>query len=145
MRRAAAALAACLAAGAAAAQSTASMADWLAQTYGAEILSSFWFQGPAGADGSAPGLSVAYYPIPGGNSFQIGVDAFAVTAAGAVHRGEIEGLYGTEPRDPAFGDGVMTLTTTMPKPDDPRCCPTGATRWTIDLNALKVVAETPLP
>jgi hypothetical protein len=145
MRRAAALLAACLAAGAAAAQTTASMAGWLAATYGPEILSSSWFEGPAGTDGAAPGVSVAYFPIPGGNAFQIGADAFAVTAAGATHRGSIDGLFGTEPRDAAFGAGVMTLTTTMPRPGDPRCCPTGATRWTIDLNALKVVAETPLP
>jgi hypothetical protein len=145
MRRAAALLAACLAAGAAAAQTTASMADWLAMTYGADVSSSHWFQGPAGNDGAAHGLSIAYFPFPGGNAMQIGVDAFRVTSVGAVHLGRIDGLFGVQPRDAAFGEGVMTLTTTMPRPGDPRCCPTGASRWTIDLNALKVAAETPLP
>ena len=148
MRRAAvagAALLPAILAGAAAAQTTVGMAQWLAQRYGPDIQSSLWLQGPPGPDGAAAGLSIAYFPFPGGNAVQIGVDAFRVTPAGAEHLGRVEGLFGAEPRDAVFGPGMVTLTTTMPRPGDPRCCPTGATRWTVDLNALRVTAQTPLP
>jgi hypothetical protein len=138
-------LAALLAAGAASAQTPEGLDRLLAQQYGPDVAEVIWFEGPPAADGAAPGLSVAYFPFPGGNAMQIGVDAFRVTAAGLAHLGPVEGLFGGEPRDAVFGPGVVTLTTTMPRPEDPRCCPTGETRWTIDLNARRVVAETPSP
>jgi hypothetical protein len=37
-----------------------------------------------------------------------------------------------EPRDVTFLPDRIELTTTMPKPEDPRCCPTGTASWSID-------------
>jgi hypothetical protein len=40
-------------------------------------------------------------------------------------------IYGTEPRDAKFSNGLVEITTTMPGPNDPRCCPTGSERFSI--------------
>ncbi|WP_170164974.1 hypothetical protein [Thiocapsa rosea] len=45
-------------------------------------------------------------------------------------------VYGMEPRDVAFLSDRIELTTTMPKPEDQRCCPTGTARWSIDRASL---------
>lgn len=41
------------------------------------------------------------------------------------------GIYGWEPRQPKFSKGSVAITTTMLKPGEPRCCPTGSKRYTI--------------
>ncbi|MEM6759327.1 MAG: hypothetical protein AAF601_07580 [Pseudomonadota bacterium] len=45
----------------------------------------------------------------------------------------IDGVFGHEPRDAVFGPGWVEITTLMLGPNDPRCCPTAAARWRIDL------------
>jgi hypothetical protein len=44
---------------------------------------------------------------------------------------EAPGVFGADPRQATFSTGSISVTTTMPKPDDPRCCPSGQQRWTI--------------
>jgi len=43
-------------------------------------------------------------------------------------------VYGGEPRNVVFANGSVTLTSTMPRPGDARCCPTGSEDWTINTN-----------
>ena len=50
--------------------------------------------------------------------------------------GRVLDVYGMEPRDVAFLSDRIELTTTMPKPEDQRCCPTGTARWSIDRASL---------
>jgi hypothetical protein len=48
----------------------------------------------------------------------------------------VRDVYGVEQRDVAFLSDRIELTTTMPKRKDPRCCPTGTARWSIDRASL---------
>jgi len=43
----------------------------------------------------------------------------------------VHNVYGEEPRNAKFSKGLIELTTTMPKPGDPHCCPTGSKRYRI--------------
>ncbi len=43
----------------------------------------------------------------------------------------IKEVFGQEPRNVKFSPGRITVTTTVPKPDDPRCCPTGTRTFSI--------------
>ena len=56
-------------------------------------------------------------------------------------RQEIFEIFGDAPRDVTFSQGKIEVTTTMPKPGDPRCCPTGSARWTIDRKTLAVASR----
>lgn len=88
----------------------------------------YWFPTPEGDQA----LAIAYYPIPGAaGNFQVGAGLFKIGGGEAKLQGTVD-LFGTEPRDAAFGKSKIEVTTTMPKPDDPRCCPTGKARWIID-------------
>jgi hypothetical protein len=117
-------------AGSAAAQDTDAL---MAKSLGADPVVSYWLPDEAGNEA----VGVEYVEIVGaaGNVniapgyFRKGPDGFAFV-------GEISELYGEEPRDAAFGKDAIELTTTMPKPDDPRCCPTGTARWSIDRKTL---------
>lgn len=51
--------------------------------------------------------------------------------------GPVADLFGHNPRDVVFEGGFAMMTTTMPGPNDPRCCPTVPTRWRIDLARLQ--------
>ena len=43
----------------------------------------------------------------------------------------VPGVYGTEPRQVAFSNGLIEITTTILRPEDSRCCPTGSMRHKI--------------
>jgi hypothetical protein len=82
------------------------------------------------------GLAVHYPPNRfGGNSVGITVGLFARAADGWRFAGLVEGLFGMDPRAPAFLGPRIELTTTTLRPNDPRCCPTGETRWSIDVTS----------
>jgi hypothetical protein len=50
--------------------------------------------------------------------------------------GRLRDAYGVEPRDVRLLPDRIELTTTMPKPEDPRCSPTGTVGWSIDRASL---------
>ncbi len=78
-------------------------------------------------------LAVHYSPNrAGGNSISITVGVFRRIAQGWVFHAPVRDLFGQDPRDPAFFPGRVEITTTMPGPNDPRCCPTVPTRWSVD-------------
>lgn len=86
------------------------------------------------------GLGVVYEYIAGSaGSVSIAVGYFQRVQGGWVFVRAVEGLFGQEPRDPLFHNGMMDVTTTVPGPNDPRCCPTQVARWRIDLANGKTV------
>jgi hypothetical protein len=81
-------------------------------------------------------LAITHYP-GGGNSAMIGAGLFRIDNGKMSLIGPVE-IFGETPRDVKFSKGRIEVTTTMPKPGDPRCSPTGAARWTIDRKTLAV-------
>jgi ABC-type transport system substrate-binding protein len=81
-------------------------------------------------------LAITHYP-GGGNSAMIGAGLFRIDNGKMSLIGPVE-IFGETPRDVKFSKGRVEVTTTMPKPGDPHCCPTGAARWTIDRKTLAV-------
>lgn len=102
---------------------------------------SVWLPNSPDPAAATIGLGVVYEWIRGsaGNT-TIAVGFFVRQGAGWAFAGEVQGLYGHEPRAPYFTPSHAELTTTMPGPDDPRCCPTVPTRWRIDYQTLHATA-----
>ena len=50
-------------------------------------------------------------------------------------------VYGLDPRDAKFSNGLVEITTTMPRPNDPHCCPTGSERYAIGTGAAIAKSE----
>jgi hypothetical protein len=79
-------------------------------------------------------LGVVYAHIPGSaGSVSIHPAIFTRGAGGGALYRQVSGLFGQSPRDAQFFPERIEVTTTMPGPDDPRCCPTLPVRWSIDL------------
>ena len=98
---------------------------------------SFWLPDHPDPAQATRALGVVYEHIPGSaGSVSIAVGHYIRNATGWQFTGVVSGLFGQSPRDPAYGEGVVELTTTMLGPNEPRCCPTLATRWRIDLNTM---------
>jgi hypothetical protein len=77
-------------------------------------------------------LGVVYVPIKGSaGSVEIEIGYFRRSGKSFKLAGRVRGLFGMEPRDARFLPDRIEVTTTMPKPGDPRCCPTGTARWSI--------------
>jgi len=83
-------------------------------------------------------LGVVYPTIRGaaGNTY-IKAGLFRRTGDGFQLVGRVQDLFGQNPRNARFLSDRIEVTTTMPKPGDPRCCPTGMARWSIDRQSLK--------
>ncbi|SON56376.1 hypothetical protein HDIA_2835 [Hartmannibacter diazotrophicus] len=92
------------------------------------------FYGDYSGDGVDDAVAFLYMQnAGGGNSFDINIWAFKGAAGGFAFDREVQDVFGTEPRNAKFSKGKLAITTTMPKPGDPRCCPTGKKTWTIGL------------
>lgn len=89
------------------------------------------FYGDFTGDGLDDALAWILYPS-GGNSEFLEVALFRNEGGRMVFYRSIDNIVGGNPRDVVFERGRITLTTTMPKPGDPRCCPTGSRNWAID-------------
>jgi hypothetical protein len=46
----------------------------------------------------------------------------------------IDQVFGLDPRDVEFSPGRIEVTMTVPRPDDPRCCPTGQRRFVLTMD-----------
>ena len=73
----------------------------------------------------------------GGNATMLDVGLFRRDPEGWRFLAQVP-VYGQEPRDANFHDWQVDITTTMPGPNDPRCCPTVPTRWAVDLRTYQV-------
>jgi len=89
------------------------------------------FYGDFTGDGLVDALAWVLYPS-GGNSDFLDVALFRNEDGLMAYYRSVDDVFGSNPRDVVFDQGRITLTTTMPKPDDPRCCPTGLRDWVID-------------
>lgn len=96
------------------------------------LLRAFVFYGDFTGDGAADALAVVYSHIEGSASgFDITVATFRNEGGRFVHHRDHANVFGTSPSDVRFSPGRIQLTTKMPGPNDPRCCPTQTRRWTI--------------
>lgn len=89
------------------------------------------FYGDFTGDGLDDALAWILYPS-GGNSEFLDVALFRNEDGHMAHYRSIDNVFGGNPRDVVFEQDRITFTTTMPKPGDPRCCPTGSRNWAID-------------
>lgn len=93
---------------------------------------SVWLPDSADPDRAGVALAIAYIAFEGGNGVGISAGIFTKSDVGWVLTTPVTDLYGQAPRNHMIGPDTILVTTTMPGPDDPRCCPTVATRWSID-------------
>ena len=96
----------------------------MAESLGANPLASYWLPDNPDPAAATEAIGVEYIEIEGAaGNFNIFPGYFQKGGDGFAFIGEVTELYGSEPRDPASWAIHIELTTTMPKPDDPRCCP----------------------
>lgn len=100
----------------------------------------FWLPDRVNPAEAREAIGVAYPIIPGaaGNT-SIVAGYFVRSDDSFVYAGPLDGLFGHDPRGARFLPDRIEVLTTMPNPGDPRCCPTGTARWTIDRATLDVV------
>lgn len=89
------------------------------------------FYGDYSGDGAADALAFGYFEM-GGSGAGLTVALFRNESGQVRFARTVDDVFGMEPRDVAFAPGRITLTTTMPRPGDPHCCPTGEESWTIE-------------
>jgi hypothetical protein len=108
---------------------------WARQRFNAEGASLIepvsTFFGDYSGDGREDALLVAYYDM-GGSGAGVGMALFRNRDGRMTHERDVEDVFGMEPRDVRFSPGRIMLTTTMPGPDDPHCCPTQPREWVIN-------------
>lgn len=91
------------------------------------------FYGDFTGDGMDDALAWILYPS-GGNSDFLDVALFRYENGQLSYYRSVDNVFGGNPRNVVITPGQITLTTTMHKPDEPRCCPTGERQWVIDTN-----------
>jgi hypothetical protein len=105
----------------------------LSRTLGADAVEYVWLPDSADPASVTEAVGIAYLEIPGaaGN-----VDIAVGYYRGGAFVGPVREVYGQSPRDPRFLPERIEITTAMPGPNDPRCCPTQAATWAIDRRTL---------
>ncbi|NWG52096.1 MAG: hypothetical protein HXY28_00085, partial [Hydrogenophilaceae bacterium] len=91
------------------------------------------FYGDFTGDGAPDAFAWVNYPT-GGNSAGLDVPLFRNQGGRMVYWRSEQEVFGEQPRNIAFAPGRITLTTSVLRDQDPRCCPTGARNWTINTN-----------
>ena len=93
-----------------------------------------WFTNPPVPETGAVGLGIIYVHVPGSaGTVSIHAGLFLLYPIGWSIIHEITGLFGMSPSDAVFYGDRVEVTTTVLGPNDPRCCPSVAARWSIDL------------
>ncbi|MFK7764877.1 MAG: hypothetical protein AB8B62_16560 [Roseobacter sp.] len=89
-----------------------------------------WFTNEA----ATHALGIIYVHIPGSaGSVSIHAGVYGFLDSGWVKLTDVQGLFGSAPKDTQFIADRIKLTTLTTGPDDPRCCPTLPVRWSIDV------------
>jgi hypothetical protein len=105
---------------------------WAVERYGAQIMQPVQaFYGDFTGDGASDALAWVLY-MSGGNSLFLDVALFRNEGGAMRYYRSAANVFGGDPRNVVFALGRVTLTSTMPRPGDPRCCPTGSQDWIID-------------
>ena len=106
----------------------------LAQTFGPGIVGAYWLPDSFDRDEATIALAIVYSESrSGGSATDVSAAVFDVTPDGLAKTHDISGVFGKSPREAQYSGSYIELTTTVPGPNDPRCCPTVPTRWRIDL------------
>lgn len=105
----------------------------LARTFGPGIVGAYWLPDSFDPGQATVALAIVYSESQsGGNVPNIAAAVFDITPQGFAKTHDISGVFGASPREAFYSGTHIELTTTMPGPKDPRCCPTVPTRWRID-------------
>lgn len=134
-------LSAALATGAAAQEDWGFVGPLMAEAFstaGRIVEGSFWLPNDVDPARAIYAVGVAYPAIVGAaGNVDIVAGIFGRLDSGWTFLAPLSGLFGFDPRDTVWqGEPVPTrveLTTTTLQPGEPRCCPTGETRWSVDL------------
>jgi len=107
-------------------------------TAGRAVEGSFWLPNDVDPARAIYAIGVAYPAIEGSaGSVEIKAGVFGRLDSGWTFLAPLRGLFGFDPRDTVWhGEPAPTrveLTTTTLQPGEPRCCPTGETRWSVAL------------
>lgn len=90
------------------------------------------FYGDLTGQGTKDAISFVYSPIEGGNGMALSVWVWHDrNGAYQLARDASDDIFGQDPRDVQFAPGHISVTTTVLKPGEPRCCPTGTKTFTI--------------
>lgn len=84
-------------------------------------------------DGAPDALAWAYFAT-GGSSGDTSITLWRNENGRMVFVRSPEDVYGQEPRNITITRGRITLTTNVPRPGDPHCCPSGEQNWAINAN-----------
>jgi hypothetical protein len=91
------------------------------------------FYGDLTGQGTKDAISFVYSPIKGGNG--VGLSVWVWHDHNGVYQlarnADTDDVVGQDPRNVKFSPGRISVTTTVLKPGEPRCCPTGAKTFTI--------------
>ena len=110
----------------------------LARSLGRDFLMHYLLPNSNDRAGATEAIGVIYLPIQGAaGNVNIKAGSFKRTGNHFQLAGRVHDLFGANPRGARFLSDRIEVTTTMPKPGDPRCCPTGQARWSIERNSLK--------
>lgn len=100
--------------------------------YGTSLLASNVFHGDFTGDGEEDAMAFFYYQDDGGgNSFSVDVALFVSDGGVFGPPVFVDGIFGSDPRNVVFGPNRIEVTTSVTRPGDARCCPTGSRTWTI--------------
>ena len=92
------------------------------------------FYGDATGQGTKDAISFVYSPIEGaasGGALDVWVWRENNGSYVLNRTAKTDDVFGQDPRDVKFAPGTITVTTTVPKPNDPHCCPTGIRTYSI--------------
>ena len=89
------------------------------------------FEGDFTGDGADDAIAFIYHAAVGGNAVYLDVSLFESVGGQLVHKGVVDEIFGSDPRDVSISPGLIEVTMTVLRPGEPRCCPTGETRYTI--------------
>lgn len=109
----------------------------LSRSLGGEFDVCHWLPNSKDPARSTEAIGIVYTPIQGAaGNHDIEIGLFRRSGHAFRFAGKVKNLYGLEPRNARFFSDRIELTSTMPKPGDPRCCPTGKAHWSIDRKSL---------
>ena len=107
---------------------------WYRQRLGATLIEPVEvFYGDFSGDGAADALAWGYHNTDGNMTGHV-VALFRNEGGQMTFVRTEDGVEGSEPTNVAISAGRITLTTKVPLPSDPGCCPTGSQDWTIAVN-----------
>jgi hypothetical protein len=96
------------------------------------VQESYWMPDHPDPSVSRTALAFVYAHIPGSaGSVSLDAGLFVRDSAGWRMERKLQGIYGHAPRDVIYLGDRIELTTTTLGPNEPRCCPTQVTRYSI--------------